>query len=143
MISQRLSGSERIVTLSRRRFERWPAQPVGASTSTATLAFTIPTFGLSAWQVSATSRWFCCPYAPQLGKNTAISVDSYPKFLGRDSTSNLSGSAGVLAYFSFACSLFRTTLWLLVQLVGLPLFSIGFGPFLSHANSLPQAGLDS
>ena len=50
----------------------------------------------------------------------------------------LSGSAGVLAYFFFTYYLFRTTLCLLVQLVGLPLFLIGFGPFLCHANSFPR-----
>jgi len=55
----------------------------------------------------------------------------------------LSGSAGVLGYFFFAYYLFGTTVRFLVQLVGLPLFFIGFSPILCHANSLPQAGLDS
>jgi hypothetical protein len=60
-----------------------------------------------------------------------------PKFFGWEFDVELSGSAWVLAYSFFARSLLRTTLWLLVQLVGLPLFLIGFGPFLCHANSLP------
>ena len=55
----------------------------------------------------------------------------------------LSGSAGVFAYFSLACSLFRTTFRLPAQLVGPPLSFIGLGPFLCHANSLPQARPDS
>ena len=44
----------------------------------------------------------------------------------------LSGSAGVLGYFFFAYYLFGTTVRFLVQLVGLPLFFIGFSPILCH-----------
>ena len=63
--------------------------------------------------------------ALRLGKKRLLSIVGWVQI-----GAGLSGSAGVLAYFSFACSLFRTTLRLLVQLVGLPLFFIGFGPFL-------------
>jgi hypothetical protein len=54
----------------------------------------------------------------------------------------LSGPAGGLAYSFLAYYLFGTTLCLVVHSVGLSLLLIGFGPFLCHTNSLPQARSD-
>ena len=53
----------------------------------------------------------------------------------------LRGSAEVLAYFSLACSLLRTTLQLLVQLIGLPLCFIGLCAFGRHASFSHRLGL--
>jgi len=55
----------------------------------------------------------------------------------------LSGPAGGLAYSFLAYYLFGTTLCLVVHFVGLPLLFIGSCSFLCHADSFPQAGLDS
>jgi hypothetical protein len=78
-----------------------------------------------------------------LGKKTPLSVDSCPKSLGRDSSLELRGSTGVLAYCFLTCSLFRTTLRLLLQLVGLPLRLIGLCPFHCHVRMVSQARPDS
>ena len=71
------------------------------------------------------------PFWPE--NSLLVGPDFGPKFVRRSSSwidVELSGSAGVLAHFPFARPLFRATLGFLVQLVGLPLFFIGFVRFL-------------
>jgi hypothetical protein len=75
---------------------------------------------------------------PQQTKRQVFSADSCLKFLGRE----LSGSAEVLAYFSLACFVLRTTLRLLFQVVGLPLRFIGLCTFGCHAYIFPPTKAD-
>src|ERR1700680_5025968 len=52
----------------------------------------------------------------------------------------LRGSAEVPAYFSLACSLLRTTLRFLLQMVGSPLRFVRLCTFGRHANMFPRLG---